>query len=278
MFVTWNSTVREGAMAEPGDPRREVDGELDAVARRARDRHHERLRRRLELGPDGAEREDLVELLEVHGVPDAHPVLKVAERLGPVAQHLLDRANDLALRDLEPRGMLPRLRRRDARAHQRLERPLADAHELAPARHLEHVRRVVGQQVPHPRQGATAARRARLGEAVEPRLGLLAVADPELQHVDLVRQLRPLLEPVEHGHEALGLIGPEVPVGPPPTASGRTRRSRPPRRSPAGWRSGPQLDHHARPLSRTCDCPDGMLRPTGQRRDVRRRGVRLSDG
>ena len=92
------------------------------------------------------------------------------------------------------------------------------------ARAPEHVRRVVGHQVADARQVVAAARAARRGERVEPALRLLAVADAELHHVDLLRQLRPLVEPVQRAHERGDLVVPEVPVGAVGDAAGERRR------------------------------------------------------
>ena len=77
----------------------------------------------------------------------------------------------------------------------------------------QHVGRVVGHQVAHAPQVVAPLLLARGSERVQPHLRALAVAHAELQHVDLLGQLGPLLEAVQRGHEGVDPVGPERGVG-----------------------------------------------------------------
>ena len=85
----------------------------------------------------------------------------------------------------------------------------------------QHVRRVVGHQVAHAAEVVAPLLLARGGEAVQPHLRPLAVAHAELEHVDLVGQLRPLLQAVQRGHEGVDPVRPELRVGPVGHPAGR---------------------------------------------------------
>ena len=77
----------------------------------------------------------------------------------------------------------------------------------------QHVRRVVGHQVAHAAQVVAAAaprRRPRRCRATP--CACCAVADAELEHVDLVGQLGPLVEAVQRVHEGVDLVAPELGV------------------------------------------------------------------
>jgi hypothetical protein len=89
---------------------------------------------------------------------------------------------------------------------------------------LQHVRRVVGHEIANPRDVVAAPGSTRGGECLKPDLRLLAIPDSELDDVDLVRKLRPVLQPVERGDEARDLLIPELAVGSVGHSAGQRRR------------------------------------------------------
>jgi hypothetical protein len=95
-------------------------------------------------------------------------------------------------------------------------------HALARAR--QHVGGVVGHQVADAGEVVAALLLACGREGVQPHLRALAVAHAELEHVDLVGELGPLLEAVEGGHEGVDPVGPEGGVRTVGDPSGQSRR------------------------------------------------------